>query len=70
MQDLMRILPDCDVLVINVRANGEQFVCRPEGYDTSFFFRFANFASSVFVDKLIRRRLGLDADARIRFRLV
>lgn len=57
-------------LVINVRANGEQFVCRPENYDISFFFRCINFASSAFVDKLIRRRLNLAANVRIRFRLV
>lgn len=57
-------------VVIRVRANGEQFVCRPDDYDTSFFFRCVNFADSVFVDKLIRRRFGLTPDDRIRFVLV
>ena len=57
-------------LVINCRANGKAFVCRPEGYDISFRFSFDGFSTSVFVDKLIRRRLELADEIRIRFRLV
>ena len=56
-----------NAITVRLRANGQQFVGRANGFDDSFFY---NFPGGFFAASIVRQRLGLSNDTRVTFLFV